>query len=588
MQTKIPEKTIDDVRFRTDIVEVISGYLSLKRAGQNFKGLCPFHSEKTPSFMVSPSKQIFHCFGCHAGGNVFSFIMKIDNATFTEAVIMLAKKVGISISFENNNIANEKEKLYTIMEQATEFYHECLLDEALAKNARQYLEKRGFTQEIIKLFKLGYAPLRSNHFIQRMIKSGVTIDMLSQVGLVKKDNKKNESYSWFRNRIIFPIFDLSNRVIAFGARAIGNEMPKYINSPDSPLFSKSNILYGLNLSKRDIVQEKKAILVEGYIDFIRLFSSGIKHGVATLGTAFTESHARILHRYSPEIVVAFDSDSAGTHASLRAFDVFLEKGLQARIAVMPPGEDPDSFIAKKGSDSFRDLLTTAPLVLDYKLEVLLHVYDLKTEQGKNMIAKEMSSTIMKLESAISKEYYLKKLSQTIGISESALYEEYMKREKKHERRNYTSASDTTSAPKGSLDSKRERMLLEILLNDTSKASIIFNELDEVDFFDEHLRRIFNLVKHTITTKKGAIAHIVDAIDDPQLQSVVSQMVFSHSELASSDQALHETIRAIKKNTITKEMNYMIKDIRQREAEGNDVIPLLKKMQEMRKTIASLQ
>lgn len=362
-------------------------------------------------------------------------------------------------------------------------------------------------------------------------------------------------------------------------------MPKYINSPDTPLFSKSRILYGLNYSKREIIEKKQAIVVEGYIDFIRLFSAGIRNCVAALGTAFTEIHARLLKRYVPETVMAFDSDRAGAEAAFRAFEIFLENGLKVKIVPMPPGEDPDSYIIKEGVNKFREIVENAQMMLDYKLKYLMHQYDCNSEAGKTFIADRMLATIAKIENAVGRDYYLEKLSQELGVSQAALSEELDKIFGKNKKRVSAPTIEKSSGRGG--DNVREMMLLRLLLLDSKAGEFVFSKLEEDELFDMDCRSIFSVMKEVYSKKNVNGESIISRISDVRLQGLVSEMLIQPMDNIDIKKALDETVTSIKRFSINNQMENLLKEIKKRETNGEDIFPLLKKLQEMRKTIAFL-
>ncbi len=422
----IPQTFIDEVQARTDIVELISGYLSLRKAGRNFRGLCPFHTEKTPSFMVSPDKQIFHCFGCGQGGGVFQFLTLIEKISFPEAVEMLAKRVGLVIPYQNESVLKEKTTLYDAVNAAATFFHHNLKSDKKYQSILQYLAKRGVGPEAIDKFKLGFAPA-GNVLLNHLRKSGFTLQVLEKTSLVTAS--KSGFVDVFRDRIIFPIFDVRSRVIAFGGRTYTNDAqsPKYINSLENALYSKRNHLFGLNLAKDDILKQQAVIVVEGYLDMITPFMSGVNNVVASLGTALTEEQIRLLKRYCPKVILAYDSDQAGQNASLRSLDLLIEQGLETKVAKLPQGYDPDSLVREKGKDSFLKLINESLDFFDYKLSMLNSIYRKETIEGKTKTAKEMLETIDKLPSEIQKYEYIRKLALNLNVKEEIMIAEFQKR-----------------------------------------------------------------------------------------------------------------------------------------------------------------
>src|SRR6266480_6334204 len=357
--------TLEQIRAASDIVEVIGSYLPLKRAGANFVTLCPFHKEKTASFNVHPHRQIFHCFGCHKGGDVFTFVQEYENVSFPEAVHRLAERARIPLEFANDPGAQKhrflKETLLQIHEQITHRWQTALAQEAAGQIARDYLKQRGVSDEAVKLFRLGYAPDAWDDTVNWAKNKGYELPVVEQAGLVLRKEGGDHYYDRFRGRLIFPIGDEQGRVIGFSGRILtGDEKTaKYVNSPETPIFTKGKVFYGLDKSKRAILDAGFAVICEGQLDLIACFMGGVQQVVAPQGTAFTAEHARILKRYVDEVVLCFDSDTAGQAAAVRVLDSLLASGLAVRVATLPAPHDPDSFIKESGEDAFRELLAKA-------------------------------------------------------------------------------------------------------------------------------------------------------------------------------------------------------------------------------------
>ena len=384
----IPDNLIEEIRNKTDIVEVISGYIGLKKVGRNYKTQCPFHNEKTPSFIVSPDKQIYHCFGCNAGGNVFSFVMKHENMEFPEVVEMLAKKAGVVLpraSGQRGEAANSfANQLYRINELACQFFQEHLIKNGAAK---EYLVSRGIGDETIKKFKIGYAPDSWEALISFFKSKNVPSGILEKAGLAIA-NDKGSHYDRFRNRVIFPIMDVRDKIIGFGARVLDASLPKYINSPETPIYSKGKNLYGLNFSKESIKKEGYALVVEGYLDFIIPYQAGVQNIIATLGTALTTDQLKLLKRFSNTVIMVYDPDEAGEAASLRNLDLFISEDVNVYIAELTDGLDPDGYIRKFGTEDFLKLVKSSKNLFDYKIDKLTKHFNINTTTGKARIAAE--------------------------------------------------------------------------------------------------------------------------------------------------------------------------------------------------------
>jgi DNA primase len=454
---------IEQIRAASDIVDVIGSYLPLKRAGANFVALCPFHKEKSPSFNVNPNRQIFHCFGCHKGGDVFSFVKEYENIDFVEAVKRLADRAKITLEYEQGGVGLEtkhlKDTLLQIHEQIAQRWHNCLLNEAAGQVARDYLAKRGVSAEAIKLFRIGAAPeswddtvnwARSkDHDLEMVEKAGLIIRKAEDGGQKAEDRSQKPEdgnptsdlrpltsaprrfYDRFRGRLMFPICDEQGRVIGFSGRILSGDekTAKYVNSPETPIFTKSKVFFGLDKSKRAILDAGVAIICEGQLDLIACFMGGVQNIVAPQGTAFTDQHARILKRYADEVVLCFDSDEAGQNAIVRSLDHLLASGLAVRVAVVPRPHDPDSFIKANGGEAFRQLVENAEGFFDYYLNRLCATNDAATDKGRQAILQGMAEAVYKTGNAVLIETYAKKTGQRLGVSEQAIRSEFKKVQK---------------------------------------------------------------------------------------------------------------------------------------------------------------
>ncbi|OQX80768.1 MAG: DNA primase [Candidatus Omnitrophica bacterium 4484_70.1] len=422
----IPQEFIEEVQAKTDIVELISSYFPLKRAGRNFKALCPFHSEKTPSFFVSPQKQIFHCFGCGEGGGPIQFLMLYEKVSFPEAVEILAKRLGLSIPYKKSSPYERlKTTLYEITETAAVFFQKNLFTDE-GKDALHYLKRRGIDSETIKEFRLGYAP-SGNVLLEFMRNKGYSLDILEKASLVV-GRREGGYVDLFRERIVFPIFDVKGKVVGFGARLIKERnAPKYINSIENPLYNKRAHLYGLNFSKEEIIKKDVAIIVEGYFDMISPYVKGIKNIVASLGTALTLEQIYLIRRYTKNIVLVFDADSAGQLANLRALDLLLENGLDVNVVRLPQGFDPDSLVRERGKDYFFRLLQEKEDFFEYKIGILEKNLDIESIEGKTKLVEEILTTLSKIENEVKRYGYIKKLSSYLEIPEEVLILELKKK-----------------------------------------------------------------------------------------------------------------------------------------------------------------
>lgn len=422
MGSFFPEDLIEEIKDSNEITDVISEYIHFTTTGSSYKALCPFHSEKTPSFVVNKEKQIFKCFGCGEGGDVIGFIMKIENLDFIEAVKLLANRANIELkdayySEEAKKQLQERMLFYEMNKKAARFYYNCLTNQPGV--ALNYLLKRGLSRKVINSFGLGYAPNKWNELLQYLVGQGYDLKDIERCGLIIQSKSQNDYYDRFRNRIIFPIFDIQGNVIGFGGRVLDNTLPKYLNSPETQIFRKSKTLYGLNIARKNI-RNGQLILVEGYMDVISLHQHGFKNCVGTLGTSLTKDHARILKKYCNEVVVCFDGDTAGMKATLRSIGILSEGGCNVKVLMLPDNMDPDDFIQKRGKKEFEQHLNKAIGLIDYRLFLAKKKYSPDTIEGKIKLAKEIASILKKLNSPIEVEAYIQKVEKEIGISKEAL------------------------------------------------------------------------------------------------------------------------------------------------------------------------
>jgi DNA primase len=423
----IPEAILNQIQDRLDIVEVVGAAVPLRRAGRNFKANCPFHNEKSPSFIVNPDKQIFHCFGCGVGGNVFSFLMKFEKKDFLEVVQELADRVGVELpknQTEDPAVLQRSAQLVKANEAAMEFYHRFLRTNAQAKAAREYLEKRGISEKTLEGFKLGYAPEAWDGLYQAL-KGNFSDAILEKTGLVI--SKKNGGfYDRFRNRIIFPIVDGRGLCVAFGGRVMDESLPKYLNSPETEIYVKGRNLYGFFQARKAIRENDAVIVVEGYMDLIACHQAQVTTAVASLGTALTPDQARLVKRNTGNVFIVYDADKAGEMATLRGLEIFLEEGLEVKIVRLPQGHDPDSFIRSFGAEKFKEALAQAKTLFEYKLALLKAKHNGKTLEGRVKIANEMVTLFAKVKNEILKAAWAKELAGELGISEDALLLEMKK------------------------------------------------------------------------------------------------------------------------------------------------------------------
>jgi len=423
----IAEDVINQIRDRTDIVEVIGQHVSLTRAGQNLKGLCPFHQEKSPSFTVSPSRQIFHCFGCGAGGNVFTFLTRITGASFPETVRELGRKVGIEVEEAVSQAGSQTAqtvRIEQVNKAAAEWFRKNLNDDRVGTEAREYLSSRGMLPSTIERFGIGLAPAEWDGLSRSLAKQGFTQSEAASAGLTIARDNGSGFYDRFRSRVMFTITDLRKRVVGFGGRVLGEGTPKYLNSPDTALFKKGQTLFALDAAREAVTRTKTVIIVEGYFDAIALHQAGLAHTVATLGTALTLEHIQVLRRFASKVVLLFDPDAAGVRAALRGLDLFVNSGLGVKVVTLPAGEDPDTYVRKEGASAFDRLEEQAPSLLDFALEHSLKTAEASTIEGRIRSVDEILRILQKSEHPIEREERIRLVAERLGINQQRLIERY--------------------------------------------------------------------------------------------------------------------------------------------------------------------
>lgn len=499
------EDNIREIRESNDIVDIISQHISLKRTGSNFVGLCPFHNEKTPSFTVSPSKQMYHCFGCGAGGDVISFIMEYSKLDFVEALKYLAERANIVLDEKGTNVNTKKEKekrmLYDLNKEAARHYFDNLIKD---KIALKYLYDRGIYEKSIKTFGLGYSKNSWDDIYNFLKKKGYNESDIEKAGLIIKHSDGNRYYDRFRGRIIFPIIDVRGRIIGFGGRIIHDGQPKYLNSPDTTVFSKGYNLYGLNIAKK--YSRDKILLVEGYMDVISLYQHGINYCVASLGTALTPNQTKLLKRYSNEIYICYDSDNAGLNAADRALDILREDNINPKVVLLPTGKDPDDYIKENGREKFENLFGDSYNYLDFKIRFYRKKHDISSLEGKINFTKEISNMLKQIESPIELDAYLKKVSQETNISIEAIKEEINRSRNsqissitkdKYINVNYRNNNKSNILPvKYNLEPGHlmaEKKLLYFILNDKGIYEYVKDKFRPEDFLNRVYRRTAEIV-----------------------------------------------------------------------------------------------
>ncbi len=562
----IPDTLIDQIQEKTDIVEVISHYVPLKKLGRNYKAPCPFHNEKTPSFIVSPDKQIYHCFGCGAGGNVFSFLMRHENLQFPEVIEMLAEKCGVALPKNiggrgaDNVLANQ---LYKINDLACHFFQGSLDSNKIAKD---YILSRGAGEETLKKFKIGFAPNSWDALLNFFKKQSIDQAMLEKAGLVVA-NDKGDHYDRFRNRLVFPIIDLKDRVIGFGARVLDSSLPKYLNSPETPIYSKGRNLYGLNFSKEDIKKSGHFLVVEGYLDFIIPYQAGIKNILATLGTALTIDQIKLLKRFANTAVMVYDPDEAGEAASLRNLDLFISEDVNVYIAELPEGFDPDSYIRKFGVDDFLKLKKSSKNIFDYKLGKLTDRFNINTTHGKMAIAAQMLPTIARINNAVLKSTLIRKLSERLAVDEESIKSELRKVKGGISDRRYVTT--VTEVKKHS--SSAEIMMLALMLEGRNIIDRVAQALSPDEFKNSSIRDVVNAIfdlhkENKEITPSRLINHLSESAEAAAL---ITEAVGISEIIGDKEKALNDCIAKIKRDNLKERMTMIQDAIRIAHNQKND-------------------
>ena len=546
---------LQELAERNEIVDVVSGYVKLtKRSGQNQFGLCPFHSEKTPSFSVSPSKQIYHCFGCGKGGSVINFIMEIENISFPDAVEFLARRAGMTIPEQDNDPGRPKrERLYKLNRDAARYFFDELVSPE-GEPAQSYLQQRGLSSSITRRFGLGFAPDGWDGLTHAMKKLGYSERELTEAGLVRT-GKKGGVYDTFRNRLMFPVIDVRGNVIAFSGRALGDGEPKYMNSPETAVFSKSHNLFGLNMAKKS--KAGYIILVEGNIDVVSLHQAGFDSTVASLGTSLTPEQARLLSRYTKEIVICYDSDSAGIKASQRAIGILEKLEIKVRVLTLPGSKDPDDYIKANGADAFRNLLEKSESHVDYRLQVVLDKHDLSTDDGKVLFLRDATDMVASLPGAVEREVYAMRVASLCGVSDAAVKSEVARRRKRKtnaatkqaERELFRPARTAQPSVKTiRYSNPRSAAAEEGVIRLLSLDPALFRSIadpDEGNFSSKELWHIFSELRTRTESGEPISAAAMGAVLSPDEMSLMSSILQKPESTANGRRALGDYIEIMK-------------------------------------------
>lgn len=591
------DELLDEIKSKNDIVDIVSQYVVLKRAGRNYMGLCPFHKEKSGSFCVSPDKQIFHCFGCGVGGNVFHFISKIENLNFKESVEMLANRAGVELpvsgNFEDDKLAKLKSRVYEVNKCAAEFYHENLY-KPTAKPGQEYVKKRHLDNKTLKAFKIGYSG-RFNELYTELKSKGFTEEEILASCLVNK-NPDGKFIDRFRNRLMFPIFDTHERVIAFGGRVLDDRKPKYINSPEDIVYSKGRHLFAFNIARK--YNSKTIIMVEGYMDAVSLHQRGIHNAVASLGTALTEAQGRLLRRSCEKVIIGYDADGAGQAATLRGLEILQNLGCDIRILQIEGAKDPDEFVVKYGPERFQMYVDKAISLVEFKVKMLKKSLDLDNVNDKIKFLNEVAKIVAKVENSMEREVYVDKISLEYKVSKDAIYAEINKllyansrTEQKLEKKVVPVKNVSIQQDEQPVDVKTKRLeslVIYLLINYPDKSferlkKLIDNNVIKI----ERNKAIINKLYEEHEKGNINIENILDLFDDEITVNYLSGIMSSDFEITDVDKCIEDVLVTYRKELLLQRRNEILgkidnsnltkEEVANLEAQLNEVIIQLAKI-----------
>lgn len=581
------DELIDEIRSKNDIVDIISQYVVLKRSGRNFFGLCPFHKEKSPSFSVSPDKQIFHCFGCGVGGNVFHFVEKIENLGFIESLEMLADRAGINLPTISNSVDDKllklKSKVYDINAETAKFYHENLY-KPTSKEAQNYIKKRKLDNRTLKNFLIGYSG-NFNELYVHLKSKGFTDEEILTSGLVNK-NDNGKFIDRFRRRLMFPIQDTRNRVIAFGGRVLDDSKPKYINSSENIVYSKGKHLFGLNVAKKEHL--KKIIIVEGYMDAISLHQRGITNAVASLGTALTESQGRLLRKSSEQVIIGYDADGAGQAATVRGLEILQNLGCDIRILQIEGAKDPDEFVTKYGPERFLKYVDNAISLVEYKIKVLKQKLDINNTNDKIKFLKEIAKELAKISNNIEREVYVDKISLEYNISKEAIYSEINKliygKNGDEKRINVTKVVQPQKKVIEETDkavAKREGLIIYLLINYPNEAYSKIKEVVSVeDIKSERNKKVITKLYEELEKGYSNINNVLDWFQEEEIINYLTSIMAYDFEITEVNKCIEDILNIYIKEKLIKKRNDIINKLENKELDKEDKANYEKQLSEI--------
>ncbi|WP_079476841.1 DNA primase [Marinococcus halophilus] len=563
MAAFIPEEKVAEVREKVDIVEVINDYVQLKKQGKHYLGLCPFHGENTPSFSVSPERQLYHCFGCGAGGNAISFLMEHDGLTFVEAIQSLAAKTNVDLPELEDQYPGEREQHQSKKEahqMAAKFYHHLLMNTEQGKEAYDYLTARGISEEIIEEFQLGYAPERNDMLVQLLEKREYDLEEMEEAGLILRQESTWQRYDRFRGRVMFPIHNQRGQAVAFGGRALGEGKPKYLNSPETPIFLKHETLYAFPKARQAIRKQDEAVLFEGYMDVIAAWKAGVKNGVAGLGTAFSKRQAEQIRKATDKAVIAYDGDNAGRAAAWKTGDTLVNQGVDVRVALFPEQMDPDDFIQARGPEAFRkQLAERAVPFMSFKVQELRENKNLQNEGDRLAYIEEVLRETSVISSAVEREFYMKQLAEEFDLSMDALRKEERKVQKEDQKEKAARAPSASEAGKrwrsGALPKKQvsmrsayenaERTLLAFMLQNREIAEEVKERIGGEFNIDAHTALAAYLYAYYDDEHEPDVSRFMEYVEEQELINLVSELAHLDIPTEISDNEMSDYVEQIK-------------------------------------------
>jgi DNA primase len=567
-------ETIDAIRQRVNIVDIVSQHLTLKKAGKNYRALCPFHHEKTPSFMVNEEKQIFHCFGCGVGGDVFTFLMRYENLTFYDALTDLARRAGVTVpkGTAAPEADRKREILLEINQKAADYFHRNLLNKKIGADARAYLASRGIREKVIQEYQLGYAPAGWTNLVSHFRDRGVDLRMAQTLGLIIP-RKQEGWYDQFRNRVIFPIRNTAGLTVGLGGRVIDDGTPKYLNSADSLVYKKGQSIFGIHRASQAIRQRDLVLVVEGYFDVLTLHQNGLQNAVAPLGTALTQDQVRIMKRYTRNFVLLFDPDEAGTKAMFRAFDVFIEEDIHPKVVRLPDGRDPDSFVREEGGEALVRAVEGAVPLMDAFVEYAMERGTFKTVEGKVQIGRAVLPMLEKLRDPVERRLYGRSVAERLGVQEADLLPASGKRRPVRDMRDQKARG---IQPKGHFPAPEEA-LVEVMLNHADLIPMVFERGAIDDFESEELGQVARILR-LIFEEKGEVSmgDVLARISDEGLRNRISFWAlsgrFKEEEL---EKTVGDCIRQVRRSRLRRDQDLITRRIQ--EAEKADQTALVSKL-----------